>query len=76
MLSLEEGKVSFLSSLDVDANRTSSLVIRPDGPVPETDARSTASSRASFLVAGEALTFGVTEINPAFSLKLERFYIN
>ena len=56
----DEGRLLVLS--DLAANRTSSLVIRPDDPVPEIDEMSTVSSRASFRVAGEALTFGATVI--------------
>ena len=49
----------------------SSFVIRPDAPVPETNEMSTSSSRASFLVAGDALTFGATETKLLFSSKEE-----
>ena len=43
------------------AARTSSCVIRPPGPLPDTRARSTFSCRASFRVAGAALTRAVVE---------------
>ena len=43
------------------AARTSSCVIRPPGPLPDTRTRSTSSCRASFRVAGAALTRAVVE---------------
>ena len=60
-------RVASLAALTADW--ISSFVIRPDAPVPETNEISTSSSRASFLVAGDALTFGATEIKLLFSLK-------
>ena len=54
--------LSVTSLAVLTAEWISSLVIRPDGPVPEIIEMSTASSRASFLVAGEALTLGATEM--------------
>ena len=42
-------------------------MIRPDGPVPTISEISTDSSRASFLVAGEALTFGRPGIKESVS---------